>query len=338
MNIAVLGAGAWGIGLATLLHQRGHNVCMWEFNTQEAESLRRLREHPLKLPGVFLSESIVITSDVAEALAYGPVMVVAVPSQFLRGALKHIVKSTAADVRRAVQAWVIVSKGIENETGALMTDVLMQEVPEIDEQREVVLSGPSLAAEVARHVPTTVVAASRSESLAQMVQREFSTETFRIYTNDDVRGVELAGSTKNVIAVAAGICDGLGLGNNTKGALITRGLVEMTRLGRKMGAREETFFGLAGMGDLITTCVSTQSRNHRFGELIGSGLTMQEALKQMVMVAEGVETARAVHTMATKLGLNMPITEQVYLTLFEGKPAREAVRDLMTREQKAERV
>jgi glycerol-3-phosphate dehydrogenase (NAD(P)+) len=232
MNIGVLGAGAWAIGLASLLHQRGHSICMWEFNQKEADQLRRLREHPLKLPGVFLSESVEITNDCAAALGFGPVMVVAVPAQFLRGALKHIVKATTPEVRRGIQAWVIVSKGIENGTGALMTDVMVQEVPELDEQKLVVLSGPSLAAEVARHVPTTVVAASRSEALAKLVQQEFSTDSFRIYTNDDVRGVELAGSTKNIMAVAAGICDGLGLGNNTKGALLTRGLVEMRRLGQ----------------------------------------------------------------------------------------------------------
>ncbi len=337
MNIGILGAGAWAIGLASLLHQRGHGICLWEFNARDAEQLRKLREHPLKLPGVFLSESIVVTNDCVETLGYGPVVVVAVPAQFLRGALKHVVATSAPQTRRAIEAWVIVTKGIENGSGALMTDVMAEEIPELEESRLVVLSGPSLAAEVARHVPTTVVAASKDKGRAKMVQREFSTESFRIYTNDDVRGVELAGSTKNVMAVAAGICDGLGLGNNTKGALLTRGLVEMTRLGCRLGAREETFFGLAGMGDLVTTCVSTQSRNHKFGELVGSGLSMQEALKQMVMVAEGVETARAVHDLGKKLGIDLPIAEQVYLTLFEGKPAREAVRDLMAREQKAER-
>lgn len=337
MKIAILGAGSWAIGLASLLHRRGHDICMWEFDKKEADQLRRLREHPLKLPGVFLSEAIVITNDIREAVAFGTMAVVAVPSQVLRPAMKGLANVCDRAARDRISAWVIVTKGIENGTSALMADVVLEELDGLTMDRIVVLSGPSLAAEVARHVPTTVVAASRSAELAQAVQREFSTESFRIYTNDDVVGVELAGSVKNVIAVAAGILDGLGLGDNTKGALLTRGLVEMTRLGRTMGAREDTFYGLAGMGDLITTCTSRHSRNHKFGELIGSGLTMQEALKQMVMVAEGVETARAVHQLAKKHDMEMPITEQVYLALFEGKSARDAVRDLMTREPKPER-
>jgi len=337
MKIAVLGAGSWGIGLAALLHSRGHDICLWEFDPAEAERLRRTREHPLKLPGVFLSETIVVTNAVREAVTFGEAIVCAVPAQSMRGAIRQAAGSVGAVELAAIKAWVIVAKGIEYKTMSLMSDVVLQEVPGLGADRVVVLSGPSLATEVARHVPTTVVAASASELLARMVQSEFATETFRIYTNDDVVGVELAGSLKNIIAVAAGICDGLGLGDNTKGALLTRGLVEMIRLGRVLGAKPETFYGLAGMGDLVATCISHHSRNHRFGELIGSGLTMQDALRQMVMVAEGVETTRAAMQLAKKHDLYMPITEQVYLTLFEGKPAREAARDLMSREQKAER-
>jgi glycerol-3-phosphate dehydrogenase (NAD(P)+) len=218
-----------------------------------------------------------------------------------------------------------------------MTEVLADEIPGLSSDKLVVLSGPSLAAEVSRGIPTTVVAASKNHELAALIQREFSTDTFRIYTNSDVVGVELAASVKNVIALAAGICDGLGLGDNTKGALLTRGMAEIVRLGAKMGAREETFFGLTGMGDLITTCISRFSRNRNMGELIASGVPLVEALKRSVMVAEGVETARSTYALAQRYGIEMPITTQIYKTLFEGKPAKEAIRDLMQREAKPER-
>ncbi len=337
MNITILGAGSWGIGLATLLHQRDHTLSMWEFDRNEAGLLRKRRESPTKLPGVFLPDSIDITSDLDKALASAEYAVCAVPAQNMRSAMKQIAQTVDKERLGAIRGWIIVAKGIECGTLALMSDVVLQELPGLDVDRVAVLSGPSHAEEVARHIPTTVVAASKNHELARTVQQQFSTETFRVYTNDDLVGVELAGSVKNVIALAAGICDGLGLGDNTKGALLTRGLLEMTRLGKKMGAREETFSGLAGMGDLITTCISRHSRNRKFGELIGSGLSMNDALKQMVMVAEGVETARSVYDMARKHGVDMPITEQTYLTLFEGKSAREALRDLMTREAKPER-
>lgn len=337
MNITILGAGSWAIGLATLLHQRDHTLSMWEFDRQEAELLHKRRESPKKLPGVFLPDSIDITSDLAKSLESAEYVVCAVPAQSLRSAMKQVAQVVDKKRLSAIRGWVIVAKGIECGTLALMSDVVLQELPGMDAGRVAVLSGPSHAEEVARHIPTTVVAASSNHELAKTVQEQFSTETFRIYTNDDLVGVELAGSVKNVIALAAGICDGLGLGDNTKGALLTRGLLEMTRLGKKMGAREETFSGLAGMGDLITTCISRHSRNRKFGELIGSGLSMNDALRQMVMVAEGVETARSVYDMARKHDVDMPITEQIYLTLFEGKSAREAVRDLMTREAKPER-
>ncbi|MBD3240222.1 MAG: NAD(P)H-dependent glycerol-3-phosphate dehydrogenase [Chitinivibrionales bacterium] len=337
MNITILGAGSWGIGLATLLHQRDHTVALWEFDKKEAETLHKRRESPNKLPGVYIPDSIDITSDLTKALAVAEYAVCAVPAQSMRSAMKQVAQATDATRREEIHGWIIVAKGIEVETLSLMSDVVLEELPGLDISRIAVLSGPSHAEEVARHIPTTVVAASKNHELARTVQEEFSTETFRIYTNDDVVGVELAGSVKNVIALAAGVCDGLGLGDNTKGALLTRGLLEMTRLGKRMGAREETFSGLAGMGDLITTCISRHSRNRKFGELIGSGLSMKDALKQMVMVAEGVETTRSVYDMARKHDVDMPITEQIYLTLFEGKSAREAVRDLMTREAKPER-
>jgi glycerol-3-phosphate dehydrogenase (NAD(P)+) len=337
MKISILGAGSWGIGLAALLHQRDHELCLWEFDPQEAERLRRQREHPQKLPGVFLPDSIAITNDLHEALVFAPYIVCAIPAQQMRKAMRAAAGAASRPELDAVRGWVIVAKGIECGTHALMADVLLQEIPGLGEDRVTVLSGPSHAEEVSRHIPTSVVAASKNADLAALVQREFAADTFRIYTNDDIIGVELAGAVKNVIAVAAGICDGLGLGDNSKGALLTRGLAEIMRLGKRMGARPETFSGLAGMGDLITTCISRHSRNRKFGDLIGSGLSMEDALKQMVMVAEGVETTRSVYEMARSLEVELPIVEQVYATLFEGKTAREAVRDLMAREQKSER-
>jgi glycerol-3-phosphate dehydrogenase (NAD(P)+) len=337
MKIGILGGGSWAIALATLLHKRGHKLSVWEFNPRDAEALRVNRELPQKLPGVLLPDSVAIENDIHATVAFGEVIVCAVPAQTMRATIKTLVRSTSQEERDAVKAWVIVAKGIEVTTLKLMSEVLQEELPKLPQARVVALSGPSLAPEVARHVPTSVVAACTDPDLARLVQREFSTETFRIYTNDDIVGVELGGSVKNVIVIAAGISDGLGLGDNSKGALLTRGLVEMVRLGKAMGAREETFFGLAGVGDLISTAISRLSRNRKFGDLIGSGLTTEEALRQMIMVAEGVETAKSVYQLSHKFHLEMPITEQVYLALFEGKPARLALRDLMARESKPER-
>ena len=261
-----------------------------------------------------------------------------VPSQTMRSTLKLMAGSTDRASISSVKAWIIASKGIECATLKLMSEVLMEEVPGLTEDKVVVLSGPSHAEEVSRNIPTTVVAASKSFKIAENVQKEFSTETFRIYTNDDVAGVELAASVKNVIALAAGISDGLGFGDNTKGALLTRGMVEMVRLGRKMGAQEQTFFGLPGIGDLITTCTSRHSRNRRMGELIASGIGLKAALGKMVMVAEGVETTKSVYQLAKKHGIEMPITAEVYKALFEDKSPREAVKDLMLRQLRPERM
>lgn len=337
MKIGILGAGSWGIALAVLLQKKGHKISMWEFNPDEAGLLTEKREHKDKLPGIVIPTEVEITSDVRRTVQASECLICAVPAQKMRGALRHLASECSPRERQQVMAWVIVAKGIECETLKLLTDVLAEELPDVPAEKHVVLSGPSHAEEVSRHIPTTVVAASSNARLAITIQEQFSTETFRIYTNDDVRGVELAGSVKNVIAVAAGICDGLGLGDNSKGALLTRGLVEMTRLGVKLGAREETFSGLAGMGDLITTCISRHSRNRKFGEMIGAGCSYQEALDRMVMVAEGVETTRSVYALARKHEIDMPITEQVYLTLFEQKSPRTAVHDLMVREHKPER-
>ena len=336
MNIGVLGAGSWGIALAVLLHKKGHKLTMWEFSPEAARFLNEERELPTKLPGVTIPGDIVITNDISELLTSAELVLCVVPSQTMRQTLKTAAAKAPREAFDKIKGWIMASKGIETGTLELMTDVLMDEIPGLKADRCAVLSGPSHAEEVSRGIPTTVAAASENPVLAQLIQESFSTATFRVYTNDDMRGVELAASIKNVIAVAAGIIDGMGFGDNTKGALMTRGIAEMTRLGRKMGAKDATFSGLAGIGDLITTCISRHSRNRRMGELIANGLTLEQALAQMTMVAEGVETARSAYALSQKIGIEMPITTEVYKALFEGKPVKEAVRDLMMRDTKPE--
>ncbi len=336
MNITILGAGSWSIALSGLLDKRGHAVRLWEFDAKEAESLTATRESPKKLPGIKIPDKAVISSDIGVALDNAELVVLAVPAQTARATLAAATRKVARDKLDAITAWVVVSKGIECGTLNLLTDILQQEIPNLSLDRIVVVSGPSHAEEVSRDIPTTVVAASRNQSLAVLVQEQFSTATFRIYTNDDVTGVELCGSIKNVIAVAAGICDGLGFGDNTKGALLTRGMAEIVRLGRRLGAAEATFSGLAGFGDLITTCISRHSRNRQIGELIASGLSLPQALDKMTMVAEGVETARAVYELAKKHNVDMPISSGIYKVLFEGKSPREGVSELMVRSFKPE--
>ena len=331
MNITILGAGSWAIALSVLLDRRGHALRLWEFDAAEALRLADTRESPSKLPGIRIPDAACITSDIAEAMSDAEIVVVAVPAQTARATARALGAKVAREVLDRVGGFVIVSKGIECGTLSLLTEILVQEIPGLENDRVVVLSGPSHAEEVSRNVPTTVVVACENNDLAVLVQEEFSAPTFRIYTNPDVIGVELCGSIKNVIAVAAGICDGLGFGDNTKGALLTRGMAEMVRLGRSLGAQESTFSGLAGFGDLITTCISRHSRNRNFGELIASGLSLSEALSKMTMVAEGVETARSAYALSQKQGVDMPITLAVYQTLFEGKPAAEAVREMMAR-------
>lgn len=337
MKIGILGAGSWAIALGVMLNKhRNHSVRLWEFNPADAEMLRKKREHPVKLPGIFIPSSIEIDNNIEDTIHEADYVICAVPAQTTRSTLKHLIKVSSTEVIKRIKIWVIVSKGIETGTLKLMSDVLIEELSCLKSSDIVVLSGPSHAEEVSRDIPTTVVAASENLDKAREIQREFSTETFRIYTNNDIKGVELAGSVKNVIALAAGICDGMGFGDNTKGALLTRGIAEMMRLGRKMGALESTFAGLAGIGDLITTCISKHSRNRKMGELIASGLSLEEALKRMTMVAEGVETTRAVYDLARKYNIEMPITQEVYRSIFEGKSVKEAVRDLMLRDYKPE--
>lgn len=331
MNITVLGAGSWGTALSVLLDGRGHRVRAWEFFPEAVEALNRDRENKKMLPGVPIPESILITNDMAEAMEGAEILLFVVPTTAVR--------PTAEKAAPLVEGSPVVAnagKGIERGTGARISQILEEELPDRFAGHTVTLSGPSHAEEVSKGMPTTVVAASPDHDAAETVQRAFSTETLRVYTNIDQVGVELAGSLKNVIAVAAGVLDGLGFGDNSKGALMTRGLAEISRLGKELGADPLTFAGLSGMGDLITTCISRHSRNRNLGEMIGQGLTLDEALSKMVMVAEGVNTVQSATELAARHGVEMPITGAMYQILFEGKRAAEAVQELMTRDLKPE--
>jgi len=328
-QVAVLGAGGWGTALAILLYHNGQRVHLWEYFQDRAERLRSSRRNETFLPGVTIPEEIIITHDQKQALENAQIAVFALPSHLMRQ-----LAAGAAPLLPAGALAVNVAKGLERKTLKRMSEVLAEELPDVTPV--VTLSGPSHAEEVSREIPTAVVAAACSRTHGRRVQEVFMSPTFRVYTNDDLVGVELAGSLKNIIAIAVGICDGLGYGDNTKGALITRGLAEISRLGLALGARQETFAGLSGMGDMITTCCSQHSRNRYVGEQIGKGRSLQEVLDSMEMVAEGVNTADSGRALARRTGVEMPITEQVYRVLFKGKDPREAVNDLMTRDPKPE--
>jgi len=334
--VAVIGAGSWGLAIAQTLSSKGLKVKLWEYSAKVAEELARTRELPDKLPGVRLSDSVEITSDLAHAVEGAAVVCLVVPSHTLRGVCTNLAKVlTPAQV--ASHQWVSFIKGVEEKTLKRMTEIVREVLPGATEENVSVLSGPSHAEEVARQVPTTVVVASRDEETAAALQDIFFLAPyFRTYRSTDVVGVELCGAVKNVIAIASGILDGLGLGDNTRGALMTRGMVEMARLGEKLGGNRESFFGLAGMGDLITTCISQHSRNRFVGEQVGKGRPLQEVLSGMTMVAEGVRTVAGVRELARLHKVEMPLTEQVYGVLFEGKPARGGVEALMARAARAE--
>ncbi len=329
-SITVIGDGGWGTALALLLLGKGHRVRLWGAFPDYVETMRRTRENAKFLPGIRLPEGLELASDLGQAAEAAEVLVAAVPTPFLRQVLRRLAPCYAPGT-----PIVSVAKGIENQTllrpSQIVGDVLGR-VP------VVALSGPSHAEEVARGLPTTVALASRDAALAARVQRLFMTDRFRVYTNRDVVGVELGGSLKNVIAIAAGICDGLGLGDNAKAALLTRGLAEMTRLGLALGARRETFAGLAGMGDLITTCMSPYGRNRAVGIQIGQGRSLDDILAGMEQVAEGVRTAKSVRALARRHGVEMPITEECYRVLFRAKSPARAVHDLMRRAAKEERA
>ncbi len=329
--IAVLGAGSWGTTLALLLHGKGYEVRLWEFRRDAAERLRRDRENKEFLPGIPLPDSLRIDHDAVKLLEDVGVVVLAIPSQFVRGALSDLTDQIPADA-----VIVNAAKGIEERTLKRPSEVVEDLLPGVLPDRYAALSGPSHAEEVSRGIPTTVVAAGPNLETAKFVQELFFTPTFRVYTRYDLIGVELGAALKNVIAIASGISDGLGFGDNTKGALLTRGLAEITRLGVKLGGQPSTFSGLSGMGDLITTCMSRHSRNRYVGEQIGRGKTLEEIKAEMTMVAEGVATTVSSRALAHREGVPMPITEAVYQVLFEGKNPRAAVTELMTRELKEE--
>ena len=329
-KVGIIGAGSWGTALSWLLHNNGNEVTMWSVMEEEINMLKEFHEQKDKLPGVILSEDTVFTTDLEEAATGRDVLVLAVPSPFTR--------STAGKLAPYVkdgQKIVNVAKGIEEQTLMPLSEIIEQEIPNAN---VAVLSGPSHAEEVGKGIPTTIVVGAKDKETAEYLQTLFMSNVFRVYISSDVLGIELGAALKNVVALAAGMADGLGYGDNTKAALITRGIAEIARLGIHMGGRIETFYGLTGIGDLIVTCASVHSRNRRAGMLIGKGATMEEAMKEVKMVGEGVYSAKAGYGLARKYQVPVPIIEQVNRILFEGKPAAEAVTELMLRRKKVENI
>jgi glycerol-3-phosphate dehydrogenase (NAD(P)+) len=325
MNVTVLGAGAWGTALANLLCQNSHAVTLWGHNARHLAQLRKTRANPLYLPGIALSSQIQFQEQPAQAIQNAGCIVIAVPSKFFREVTRLFSEFDGLAVS--------VTKGIEYETGLTMSALLKTTMPKA---AAAALSGPTLALEVARNIPTVAVAAHPRPATARQVQLLFGRPAFRVYTSQDVTGVELGGAIKNVVALAAGVGDGLGFGDNSKAGLITRGLAEMRRLGVARGASAETFSGLSGLGDLTVTCYSRLSRNRAFGERIGRGEKVEAILANTPSVAEGYPTTRAAFQLARKLGIETPIIDEVHAMLYQGKEVRQTVQDLMGREPKPE--
>jgi glycerol-3-phosphate dehydrogenase (NAD(P)+) len=330
MKISVLGGGSWGTALAIILSNNGHDVTLWEYNKHYAKDLKKHYENKVFLPGVKLPREIKITHSLSDAALNQHMIVIAIPTQFIRSVLKQIKKMPFKNI-----TFVSVSKGIEKET-LLTVDHIIEEELGIDKDLIGVLSGPSHAEEVSRKIPTAVVAASINLDTAIEIQTAFANSYFRVYSSTDIIGVELGGALKNVIAVGAGIIDGAKFGDNTKAAIMTRGIAEISRLGVQLGAKPETFAGLSGMGDLIVTCMSKHSRNRYVGEQVGMGKKLPEVLKSMKMVAEGVETCKSVHQLAAKHQIDVPIANAVYNILFNEKDPIKVTYDLMARGMKAE--
>ncbi len=325
MKVSVLGAGTWGTALAILLAANGKEVTLWSKLPKEIDGLKQDRKHIKNLPEAELPESVALTTDLAEALAAPELIVMATASVFVR--------ETAHSIASSVPEGTIivnVAKGIEEASLKTLTEVIEEEIPQAE---ATVLSGPSHAEEVSRKIPTTIVAGAKKRNVAKKIQDTFMTEFFRVYTSPDVIGIELGGSLKNVIALAAGITDGLGYGDNTKAALMTRGIAEISRLGTKMGGKYETFSGLSGMGDLMVTCTSRHSRNRNAGFLIGQGKTAEEAMAEVGQVVEGVYSAKAALLLSQKYGIEMPIVEQINQVLFENKSPRDAAYELFARDK-----
>ena len=330
MKIAVLGAGSWGSAITKLLYLKGHEISVWARREVVAESLKR-GENPYYLPGIPFPK-VFVSTNIKEVIDDSEIVVFAIPAQYMRNILKMIKEEIKGEEKIILN----LAKGIEIKSKKRMEEVFLEELG--NGIKYATLSGPSHAEEVAREIPTSVVVASRREEVAKLIQREFSSVNFRIYTNDDIVGVELAGALKNVIAIAVGIIDGLGGWDNSKAALITRALVEITRFGVSFGAKKETFMGLAGIGDLIVTCMSLHSRNRHVGEMIGKGKKLEDILNEMNMVAEGVYTVKAVVNMAKERNIEIPIMETVYEILYENLEPRKALHQLMRRELKSEAI
>ena len=331
MRIAVIGAGGWGTTLAILLSEKSHHVTLWAFADCDVATMREKRENPSFLPGVTIPAGIEITGNLEEAVAGRDLLVCAVPTQYMRSVLVQLRGVPLKNV-----TIVNISKGIENGTLMTMSQMLTDVFPALSCDRIVTLSGPSHAEEVSRKIPTAVVAASTSLERARLVQSAFMMPYFRVYESNDIRGVELGGSLKNVIAIAAGIIDGANLGDNTKAALMTRGIAEIARIGVALGAHVRTFSGLSGIGDLMVTCMSRHSRNRHVGVEIGKGRKLSEILAETKMVAEGVATAKSAYELARRTGVEVPIVAEVQKILFEGKDPLKACYDLMTRDPKGE--
>ena len=327
-SIGVLGAGTWGTALAILLANNGHNVTIWTKIEKEAKSLEESRDNIINLSGAHLPKDVKITLDMEDACKDKDIVVMAVASPYVR--------TTANEAKAFIkdgQILVNVSKGLEDSTLKTLSDVIKEELPKAD---VAVLSGPSHAEEVSRCVPTTVVVGAESKETARFIQDVFMSEVFRVYTSPDIIGIELGAALKNVIALAAGVVDGLGYGDNTKAALLTRGMAEITRLGIKMGGQMETFAGLSGMGDLFVTCSSEHSRNRMAGYYMGQGMSMEDAMKKVEQVVEGVNSAKAALKLSEEYNVEMPIVDQVNEVLFDGKSAKEAVSDLLIRDKRIE--
>lgn len=330
-RVAVIGAGSWGTALAISLSESGHDVVLWARRVEAASRMRETRHNPRYLPDASIPEAMEITHDLDRAVADADVWLIAVPSQGVRRVAEKLTSHFNSDL-----LIVSVAKGIENGTLMTTSQVLLDVFKEATPEQIAVLYGPSHAEEVAQHTPTTVVASSRHADTAKQVQDIFMTPTLRVYVNTDLCGVEIAGSVKNVLAIAAGISDGFGYGDNAKAAILTRGLAEIKRLGVAIGAQEGTFGGLAGIGDMVVTCMSTLSRNRNLGFAIGQGKSLEDVQREMTMVAEGVRTTASVMELAKKLNVEMPITSAVHSILFENVPPADAVRQLMMRSAKQE--
>ena len=329
-KISVIGSGGWGIALTILLYKNGHDLTIWSFDKIEAEELKTTRENKTKLPNILLPEDIKVTDNLKEAVDNKDVLILAVPSKAIRSVSKSL-----KDIIKDNQIIVNVAKGLEEDTLKTMTDIIEEELKGKKPQ-VAVLSGPSHAEEVGKGIPTTCVVSAHNKELTLYLQNIFMNPSFRVYTSPDMLGIEIGGALKNVIALAAGIADGLNYGDNTKAALITRGIKEIASLGVAMGGEQSTFYGLTGLGDLIVTCASMHSRNRRAGILLGQGKTLDEAIKEVNMVVEGVYSAKSALMAAKKYNVEIPIIEQVNAVLFENKNAAEAVNELMIRDKKLE--